>query len=165
MRLTIDIFGDVQLDRRMLRFAAKADDFSPAFEDLADDFLKIERRQFATQGGASGGWAPLAPSTVRFKARMGYDPRILHRTRVMRRSLTRKGAPGAVREISAEEMRVGTSVVSDDGRNFPYPRAHQFGTARMPRRRVVEFTRADRRRWIKVLQRFLWEKGITGRVT
>lgn len=160
MELTIDIFGDKQFARRLLRVGENAGDMSPAFEDIHTDFLRIERAQFSSEGGyASGGWRPLAASTLDFKLRMGFDPRILHRTRLMRRSLTYKNQPGHIKEIGPDEMKVGTRVVSAKG--YPYPRVHQLGSAKnsTPRRRVVELTHADRRKWVKILQRHLLDTG------
>lgn len=150
MRLEIDVFGDTQLARELLRFGDRATDMSPAFEEIADNFLLNEERQFSTQGSyASGRWAPLAPSTVTGKAKAGLDPRTLHATRTLRNSLSRQGAPGNVREIKSDEMFVGTSV--------EYARYHQMGTKHMPRRRPVELTVNRRRMWMKILQRFLVE--------
>jgi phage gpG-like protein len=145
MRLSVDVFGDVQLDRRLLRFEEHAGDLSPVFEALADDFLDLEGRQFASEGGfASGGWAPLAPSTVR---RRGTAHPILTDSGDLRASLTQRDGKGSVRRISDDEMFVGTDV--------DYAQYHQTGTRRMPRRRPVELRNADRQRWVKAMQRFL----------
>lgn len=148
MRLQIDSFGDQQLDREMLRFKGRSDNMRPVLSALADDFLAIQDQQFGSQGRfASGGWRRLSASRVEQKRQQGLDPRILHATLALRKSLTKKGARGAVRKVTADEMRVGTSI--------DYAIHHQYGTQRMPRRRPVEFREQDRRRWVKALQRFL----------
>jgi phage gpG-like protein len=145
MRLTLDVFGDRQLDRKLLRFEDRVGDLEPAFEALADDFLSIESKQFSSEGGfASGSWAPLAESTVR---RRGSAGPILDDSGDLRRSLTQEGAKGSVRQITSDSLFVGTDV--------DYAQYHQTGTSRMPRRRPVEFRDADRRRWVKAIQRYL----------
>jgi phage gpG-like protein len=145
MRLTLEVFGDVQLDRKLLRFEDHVGDLEPAFEALADDFLSIETRQFSSEGGfASGGWAPLADSTVQ---RRGSAHPILDDHGDLRASLTDAAAKGAIRDITSDSLFVGTDI--------DYAQYHQTGTARMPRRRPVEFRDADRRRWVKGIQRYL----------
>lgn len=150
MQLRLEVFGDVQLSRDLLRWADNAEDMTPAFEAISDDFRVIERRQFDSEGAyASGGWAPLKPSTV---ARRGGRAHPILRTPGdaggrLRRSLTTKGARDAVRDITADSMTVGTRV--------PYAKYHQRGTKNMAQRRPVELTAADRARWVKVIQAHL----------
>lgn len=153
MRLDLDVFGDKQISRELLRFGDRADDMTGAFRELADDFEDMEAQQFNTQGVFSGGWAPLKPSTIEAKMRKGHDPRIMHATLALRLSLTQRHAPGAIRKISRDELVLGTSVKSDKG--FPYPAAHQNPQKGQTRRRVIELTPARRRDWMKVLQRHL----------
>jgi phage gpG-like protein len=145
MRLRLEVFGDVQLDRKLLRFEENLGDLEPVFEALADDFLAIETSQFASEGGfASGGWDPLADSTVR---RRGSAHPILDDFGDLRASLTQDGAKGSIRNITSDELFVGTDV--------DYAQHHQTGTPRMPRRRPVEFREADRRRWVRKIQRYI----------
>jgi phage gpG-like protein len=145
MRLTLEVYGDRQLDRKLLRFEDRIGDLEPAFEVLADDFLSIERQQFASEGGfASAGWAPLADSTVRSR---GSAHPILVEHGDLSASLTDATAKGAIRDITSDSLFVGTDVD-----HAPF---HQTGTSRMPRRRPVEFRDADRRRWVKAIQRYL----------
>ena len=154
LRLQLEVFGDVQLDRELLRFSGRVTDLRPVWEALAADFEAIEAGQFNSQGArGSGGWQPLAESTVRQKARHPeWDQRILHRTLALRNSLTDAGAPGAVRQIAPAEMLVGSTVA--------YGVFHQQGKG-VPRRRPVELTAADRRRWVKAVQQYV----VTGRTS
>lgn len=160
MRLTLEVYGDRQLDRKLLRFADRVGDLEPVFEALADDFLSIETRQFTSEGRfASGGWAPLADSTV---ARRGSAHPILDDHGDLRASLTDAAAKGAIRQVTSDSLFVGTDI--------DYARFHQTGTGAntggqfgpaqagqrsMPRRRPVEFREADRRRWVQAIQRYL----------
>lgn len=154
MNLNLEVFGDRQVSRELLRFGDRATDMRPAFEDLADDFLDVENQQFSSQGMFSGGWRPLAASTIERKRRAGLDLRILHATHAMRNALTHKGAKGGVRRIRADEMFVGVDVRSKKG--YPYPKAHQLGRG-VPKRRPVEFNEVIRKRWMKRLQRHIIE--------
>lgn len=151
MRLEIEVYGDKQLSRELLRFAGNARDMRPAFREIADDFLENERRQFETQGRyASGGWKPLSPAYLRRKVAAGHDPRILHRTLRLRRSLTMSTAD-SIRDLRADEMFVGSRV--------GYGAVHQKGGGHVPRRRPVEVPNARRSVWIKILQRHLIDGG------
>lgn len=124
----------------------------PAFDQIHDIIVGAEEQQFATEGGAfSGKWAPLAPSTVRYKAARSLDPRILHATLRLRKSFTAKTHADHVYRASADEMFVGSKVA--------YARYHQLGTSRMPRRRPFELNEKVRREIVKTLQSHLVERG------
>jgi phage gpG-like protein len=148
VRLDLDVFGDKQVARELLRFGDRAADVRPAWNAIIGRLERLEAEQFDSQGGrGSGGWAPLAPATVAEKARRGLDPRILHATGRLRASLTGRGGD-AIRESHPDEMRFGTSV--------PYARFHQQGTSRMPRRREIELRELDRHMiFVQTVQRFL----------
>lgn len=150
MQLRLEVFGDVQLSRDLTRWAHAAEDMSPAFADIYDDFRKVERRQFDSEGSyGSGGWAPLRPSTV--ASRSGSAHPILRSVGAdsgrLRRSLTTKGARDAIARLTSDELVMGTKT--------PYAQFHQRGTKHMPRRRIVELTEADKKRWAKIIQAYL----------
>lgn len=151
MRLDLEAFGETVFSRELLRVGANAGDMRPAFDDIHEVLLQAERQQFGTQGGYSGGWAPLAPSTVAFKARKGLDRRILHATLRLRRSLTESSHADHVYRTTPDEMFVGSSV--------PYGGYHQRGGGSLPRRRPVDFSSGGGPRVkndiVKLLQRHL----------
>lgn len=151
MRLSLEAFGEQQFSRELLRIRDRSKDMKPAFDDIHQVLLQSSRSQFSTQGGYSGGWAPLAASTVSAKARAGLDPRILHATLRLRNSLTQESHPDHVYEASADEMFSGSSV--------EYGRYHQRGNNNMPRRRPVDFSSGGGPRVkndiVKILQRHL----------
>src|SRR4051794_15389307 len=140
MLLELDVFGDVQVRRKLLRFGDRARDARPAFELMADDLREWEERQFASEGGfASGGWDPLAPSTIAAKAaapraaftgsrtktgkfakRVRRNRRILEDTGALRESLTQHGDAEHVELIFPQEFVFGSTV--------PYAQFHQRGT-------------------------------------
>lgn len=156
MKVTIDVVGDVQVARRLTRFAGRARDASPAFETIAEFILGENERQFATQGThASGGWKPLQPETLRRKLRKGLDPRILHATLALEHAMTRRGDRNQILEVTADGL--------DFGSTLPYFGAHQRPkpTSPLPQRRPVELREGARRNVVRILQRYL----VTGEVT
>ena len=147
MRITLEAFGEVQLDRELMRISRNAADMRPAFDSIHQDVLKDDREQFSSEGGRfSGGWRPLAASTVAAKARGGFDLRILHRTLRLRNSLTQPGHADHIYQTTADEMHFGSRV--------PYGVFHQLGRG-VPRRRPFELDTAARREIMKHLQRHL----------
>lgn len=150
VRMTFDFYGDQQVDRTLERFQLGAEDATPAWEKMAERFLRLEKRQFATEGAyASGGWAPLSPRYAAWKAVHYPGKPILRRTDDLWRSLT---VGPAIRYIAPHQMILGSDV--------DYGAYHQRGGPNLPRRRPVELPEAERREWVKILQRFL----VTGKV-
>lgn len=139
----IAVEGDVALRAKFSRFASKIDDFTPAWNLIAEDFYQLEEDLFNSQG-ASGlrGWAPLAPSTLRRKK----GPSILVESGALRRSLTRPGGRN-IRKITRSEARFGSKD--------PKVVFHFYGTRTMPRREPIQLTEADKKRWVKLVQRHL----------
>jgi phage gpG-like protein len=142
-RLRFDFYGDVQLDRTLERMEA-VDDMRPAWEAIADHFAHLERRQFASQGGFSGGWSPLSPRYAAWKARNYPGKTILRRTDDLWRSLTER--PFGIEVIEKHVMVIGSDV--------DYGAHHQRGDG-VPRRRPIELTEAHRRTWVKIIQRYI----------
>lgn len=148
MRLTFEVSGQKLVNRELLRVGAYAGDAAPAFEAIAALMMTETREQFASEGGhASGGWAPLKPATVAAKQRGGFRPEILRRTDNLLHSLTIKGDPNQVLEITGQSLLFGSSL--------PYAEYHQTGTATMPMRRPLAFTQQARVGMTKILQRWI----------
>lgn len=149
MIISISAFGETEMSRELLRWSFAAYDMRPAFDRIHDSFTRREIYQFSTQGGLSGGWAPLAASTVAYKARAGLDPRILVATGKLKNSLTRKGNENHVYTVTPDSMFIGSSV--------EYGKFHQSRAERhkLPRRPVVVLDDATRRNWVKILQTWL----------
>lgn len=147
VKIDIEVFGDKQTSRELLRFSERPANMRPVFWKIADEFRNIERNQFQSQGGASRGWRPLQPATVSAKARAGLDPRILHATLRLRKSLTHRGRDH-IRKFRDDEMFVGSKV--------PYGVHHQFGApgGNLPRRRPVDLMERDRKDFVRRMQ--LW---------
>lgn len=148
VRVRFSFYGEAQVDRTLERLTA-VEDMRPAWEALADRFVALEKRQFATEGLFSGGWAPLSPRYAAWKSRHFPGKPILRRTDDLFNSLTRR--PLGVERIEPDVMVIGSDV--------SYGKHHQTGTPRMPRRRPVELTEAERREWVRTIQKYI----ITGK--
>jgi phage gpG-like protein len=149
VRLSLDIYGEEQLERELLRFSAYAGHPQPAFHKIAEDMRGQIEEQFASEGGrGSGGWAALKETTLLAKAAAGLDPRILQATHKLMNSLTRAGGDH-VEEVTDSSLFLGSKV--------GYGRYHQKGTGRMPARKPVDFTELDRRGFVRTLQRYVVE--------
>jgi phage gpG-like protein len=142
--LTLEFFGEVQLDRELERITDRTADLTPVWDDIIDDFLRLETRQFDTQGVYSGGWSPLSPAYAARKAREFPGQPILQATGDLMRSLTRGPA---VRIVRPQSVMFGSDV--------EYGRYHQAGTPNMPQRRPVDLPEATRRDWVQRIHRFI----------
>lgn len=152
LQLNIEVFGEVELSRQLLRFTQVAEDMSPAFKAIHHDFLDVERQQFEGQGvGPSGKWAPLADSTAAAKARAGLDPRILFSTESLFKSLTEEDDENHVYRVTGDTMTIGSKV--------PYGVYHQSRAprSRLPRRPPVDLQESTKKKWVKFIQSWLIE--------
>lgn len=146
--ITIEVFGDKQISREILRFGERAVRSTPLWNSLYRDLLNIEKVQFLTQGQhGSGGWAPLAETTVRDKQRKGLSPWILRASEILFKSLTQRGALGNIHDIGPTWMRFGSDI--------PYGILHQRGTVHMPMRKPLDLTETERVLIVKKIQRFI----------
>lgn len=149
MRLSLDIYGEEQLERELLRFSAYAGSPQPAFHKIAEDMRHQIEEQFASEGGrGSGGWAALKETTSLAKAAAGLDPHILQATHKLVRSLTSTGGDH-VEQVTDSSLFFGSKV--------GYGQFHQKGTGKMPARKPVDFTELDRRGFVRTLQRYVAE--------
>ena len=154
MGVRFEIEGDVQVERKLLRFAEAADDMTPAWKRIDEQIRGFERSQFGTQGASgSGGWAPLKPRTVAFKARNNLDPRILHATGRLRKSFTNKTDPDHVLRFGKDWFFSGSKT--------PYAGVHQNPKPSnpLPQRRPVELTETQRKAIVRTVQAHLVKAG------
>lgn len=144
MKLVIDSVGDEVVSRELLRLVGRVDNVEPAMDSILRQIRSGEQRQFNSQGGyGSGGWQPLAPSTLDRKSASGIDPRILHgATGALERSLTGSG-DGNIAVTRHDGLDFGTTV--------DYAKYHQQGRG-VPMRKVAQFPDSARRHWIKTIQ-------------
>jgi phage gpG-like protein len=146
--VSVDVFGEKQVERELLRLSDAAMDMRPAGARFMEYMRSVERQQFDSEGRTgSGGWAPLKPRTAAQKAARGLDPRILRAHDELRKSLTNKGHPNHIEQISADEFFFAT--------RDPKAKFHQGGTRKMPARRVIDLAERNRRKIVKIVQEHL----------
>lgn len=149
MRIEIGLAGDKQVSRQLLRIGDRAVAAAPAFDLMATWLMGLEREQFESEGRrSSGGWAPLAQSTIDAK---GGDSSILFRTGAEMASFTERGDPNQTLWVTDDFLLFGSKL--------DYPGYQQSGTSRMPQRRPLELTEADRRVPPKILQAYILGHG------
>jgi hypothetical protein len=139
VRLRVEALGQDIVARQLLAMADRTGDASGAMQGIIDGLYESERRLFDSQG-ASGGvpWQASAPSTVERKARLGLDPRIEHATQDLRDSLT---TPGGANIAIARRDGVTFDTAIRYARWQPNP--------------LVSPTEAERRDWVKIVQRWI----------
>jgi hypothetical protein len=156
--ITLSVFGDVQLQRRLLRIGEHADDARPAWGAIEDELLDIGRKQFASKGARAHPWAALEQSTIDEKARLKTRYRsTLKRTGALWRSVSDPNASPEEREVIKQPAWMAFRVL------VPYGEPHQKGSKdgeHPPQRRIIDLTSRDRTRLVKTLQRYL----VTGEV-
>lgn len=150
VRLDITVHGEKIVQRQLGRLASRALHAKPAFVQIGLQMLDYELALFNSQG-ASGGdrWKPISETTRAAKAAHTppLDPRVLHATRRLRRSLTQRGNPDQLRRSHDDRLEFGSRV--------PYAQFHQSGTSRMPRRPPTQLTELQKRYLVKVLQTYI----------
>lgn len=142
MRVDFEMFGETQFSRSLERISDRAGNAKPVFAKIGRDWMNWNEEQFDSEGArSSGGWDPLAASTIASK---GHD-----------QILFDSG------DLFDEMVSFGNLEITDEHLYFAiddevdrYARIHQRGGDSVPRRRVLEFTDLDRTEMVKDLQ--LW---------
>jgi phage gpG-like protein len=142
IQLDITVTGDKIVSRKLLRFADRATNMMPAWDDVERRLQAAFERNFRSQGP---GWAPLKPSTVRSRIAQGYSPGpILTRSGSYRRAST----SGLKTHKSPSEL---IALVPETPGKY-----HQKGTSKMPAR-PLRLKEGEKRDIIKIIQRTLIE--------
>lgn len=122
--ITVKVNGIERTAGNLSRLASMLRDRSTPNRAVAAQFYSWTLRNYDSDGSLVGGWAPLAPSTVAQKAKIGKE-QMLVRTGTLRNSLIGNG--GAFSD--GERAGIGSAI--------PYSIYHEQGTARMPRRQII----------------------------
>lgn len=147
MEFSFVTYGIKQLAAKMNRFANEVKDFRPLFNDIAENFYKLEELQFRGEGSRSEKWKPLNPKYAEQKGKRFPGGTILIRSGDLAASLMTGNAPGSIRMISEKEMRLGTENKIGI--------FHFKGTRTMPSRRPINLTDADKSTWAKKHHQFV----------
>lgn len=136
--VNISIKGAQRVDAKLSGVAQRATDLTPAMKRGGIVMLASVNRNFGESGRPSR-WVPLAPGTVRQKARLGYSPLPLIRTGVLRASISPS--------TSTNSLKIGTSV--------PYAKYHQLGTRSIPARPYLVFQKQDIRELNQIVKEYI----------
>jgi len=113
--------------RRLAAMKTRAQNFAPVFLQAQKELEAANAANFASAGGASGGWNPLDPGYAAWKAtRYPGAPIMVQTGRLFRSLVNLSGPPSFIR---GTEAQFGTSV--------RYAKFHEYGTRHMPRREIV----------------------------
>lgn len=116
MRFEVSERGADRQKSRLTTLSHRLEHPEPGLRHVADVLRAGERRRFRTRG--DGSWRPNRPSTVEQKG----SARVLVMSGATERSLTVKGAPGSVEQVSGFTLRFGTTHLA----------GHSFLTRRWP---------------------------------
>lgn len=150
--VSIEVQGEEKLKVALTNMADAIEDLTPYWGDVQQEFYKIEKQAFASEGasGQSGRWAALSPryAVVKFK-RWGAVP-ILTASGALRDSLTSETSGSIVRK-EKDSLTVGSSI--------PYGRYHQSGTRKMPARPPISLNENQHAQLLRKLTRQLKERA------
>ena len=146
MKFRVEVLGEEVFNRAFNRIDSLSD-LRPVFPPLIDEFYRIEQEQFDSEGAAGGQrWQKLSDNYVPRKEKQFGSLPILQATGDLMASLTDFEAPDVVLRITPDELGIGTNV--------PYAIYHQSRRSRkkLPRRPLVNFSEAQKRRMQKAVQ-------------
>ncbi len=148
--VTFTMLGDVVLARGISRYGDAVRDFSPVWDQIRNDFHRIESEQFDSQGSRAGHpWAPLSPTYEAWKAKHFPGRSILQLTGQMWGEF----AVGVGMQTTIEPMRL---TMTPSMQRAVY---HQQGTRTMPQRKVVDLTEEDKMGWMKMIHNYVYDKA------
>ena len=141
-KITIDIVGLKDVERRLERLADATGDLTPVFEDLGEELLNSTRKRFRGQRGPDGRpWKPLLPQTLARK-RKNQDKILFLEGELF----------GHLRYVAAaDSLEVGSNEV--------YAATHQFGSGgdgrNIPARPFLGLDTADRADILRIRKKYL----------
>lgn len=151
--IAIEVQGEEKLKVALTQMADAIEDLTPYWGDVQQEFYKIEKEQFATEGksGASGWWKQLSMPYADIKARNYGDLPILELTGALGASLTSETATGAITKKEKDSLTLGTSI--------SYAHWHQTGTPKgqMPARPPISLTENQTAQLLRKLTKQLKE--------
>jgi hypothetical protein len=102
--------------KRLGKVERQARDFTPALREIRKSFRAAERQTFARRGR---GWQPDTPKTLARKAKRGQDPRTMRASGELYRALGLGQGPGAIDQMSSDELTLGTAWCRGGWRSGP----------------------------------------------
>jgi hypothetical protein len=142
MQVFIEALGTRVLQTKFSRMSEAVADAAPALELVASDMMRVEEQIFASQGRRGGGsWALDSYDWLVAKQRLGLDRRINFATHALYESVTQRGAPGQILNITRDLLEFGSDL--------PYAATTQRN------RPIFKFTVYDRARWRNIIRDYM----------
>jgi phage gpG-like protein len=161
MYLTFEAHGEQLVARKLERFGERATHAEPAFLTMSKWLMKVERKQFETDGHfGSGGWAELKEATIEAKRRSpdptirGNAENILRATNALMKSLTEPSDENMLLLTGPAFLAFGSKL------NYAGPHQHGSPSTNLPRRPPLDLRETHRRSMVKMLQSYI----VTGKV-
>lgn len=154
MQVAISLFGDVQMDREILRVTARSRNLDPAFRAIFLRMMEINSEQMRSHGERGGTpYPPDKDATVRRKARLGLDTDILFATHALFEAMS---SPSSSDNEAIYNQDWAVWHITGDPAT--YGAVHQTGTrdGRIPARPPFRLTEADKIEFVKEIQHFIF---------
>lgn len=147
-KITVELQGKKRVSKILTSLAGRVTNLKPAFKQIGDNFLQVERRMFA-EGGRPAKWRPLSPRYADWKARHhpGKPTMILRGD--LKDSLMKRGGDH-IERIGRKSAEYGTKDPKGDW--------HQRGAGRLPVRKVISPKPSDITEWINIIRSHIIEK-------
>ncbi len=153
--IRFDVQGERQISRRFLNVSHQLEDLSVPFNLISKDFYEGQRGTFEAEGAFEGKsrWAELSPRYKEWKERHYPDRPILVLTGKLREAATKPEAEGSLYRLEPTRLEMGV-YIPVGGWNLAS--LHQFGTSKMPARKIIKLTHLQRKRWIRIFRNWFW---------
>ncbi|PIQ83887.1 MAG: hypothetical protein COV75_05100 [Candidatus Omnitrophica bacterium CG11_big_fil_rev_8_21_14_0_20_63_9] len=157
--LRFEVDGDVQLAREFRHIADSVQDFSLPLNRISKDFYDGQKATFDAEGGSEGKqqWASLSPVYADWKRQFFPGRPILVLKGNLRSAATDPQAAGAVHQVTPTEFRAGVNIPVN---GWNLATLHQFGTRKMPQRKVIHLSEPQKLRWVQIVRK--WYHELTG---
>lgn len=160
VRITLELFGDRQLDRELRVIGRRVDDLDPAFRAIFDRMVDINSENFWSQGARAGSaWEDLKPATIREKARLGSPTPDVP----LRRFGDLFDAMSFIPNVNNKVQYMKTAAVFFlTGEPAKIGPIHQHGApgANIPARPFFRFTSEDREEFVREIHHFIFKKRV-----
>lgn len=157
MQIGVSVTGANSVAKGLDAMGRRVTDLRPAWAEIADDFLDIEKGVFETEGGSLGRrWKPNVAWWAAYKAaEFGWSeadgPLVQNPNDArLKRSMTVKDAPYSLRDVRPAQLRIGTTLgiaaIHQKGGTMVHKRGNRNVTVRIPARPFVR-PRQQAKRW------------------
>lgn len=154
IRFTFGIDDNKQFDRVFNKITQYLTDFSPIFNEMADEFYDSQEGVFRSEGKYDdlSEWTDLTTRYRKWKEKNFPGRKKLELTGALKTSLTQRGGYGNITQISEKEMILGSGIRV--GR-WNLGKLHQLGTAKMDARPPIRLSADLKTRWTGIIRKYL----------